>query len=210
MRNRIAAIPLILLLLLLATAWIAYSPGAHGNFLFDDFANLTALGVTGPIETWPSFWRYITSGTADPTGRPLTLLTFLLDAHNWPADPFPFKRTNLILHLLNGALLALLLRQLGRTVFSTSDQRRADLAAAVGAGTTVSAAPPADGVSTAVATTTWRSVGPAACAAGTSPSAAASLAAVTRAVGSSPGIAEAAMTTLGSSAWAASSEGESV
>lgn len=134
MRNRIAAIPLILLLLLLATAWIAYSPGAHGNFLFDDFANLTALGVTGPIETWPSFWRYITSGTADPTGRPLTLLTFLLDAHNWPADPFPFKRTNLILHLLNGALLALLLRQLGRTVFSTSDQRRADLAAAVGAG----------------------------------------------------------------------------
>ena len=63
---------------------------------------------------WPTFWRYITSGTADPTGRPLTLLTFLLDARDWPADPYPFKRTNLILHLVNGVLLALLLRRLGR------------------------------------------------------------------------------------------------
>src|SRR6185312_3748128 len=134
MRNRLAAIPLISLFLLLAMAWTAYSPGVHGNFLFDDFANLPALGVTGPIDTWPSFWRYITSGTADPTGRPLTLLTFLLDAQNWPADPFPFKRTSLILHLLNGTLLALLLHQLGRTTFSTGDKRRVDLAAVIGAG----------------------------------------------------------------------------
>jgi tetratricopeptide (TPR) repeat protein len=134
MRHRIAAIPLISLLSLLAIAWTAYSPGVQGNFLFDDFANLPVLGATGPVDTWSTFWRYITSGTADPTGRPLTLLTFLLDAHNWPADPFPFKRTNLILHLLNGALLALLLRRLGRSVFNTVDKRRIDLAAVIGAG----------------------------------------------------------------------------
>ncbi|GAA0887991.1 hypothetical protein GCM10009121_08720 [Rhodanobacter soli] len=91
-----------------------YSPGLRGSFLFDDFANLPALGTTGPIDNWPAFWRYITSGTADPTGRPLTLLTFLLDAHDWPADPFPFKRTNLILHLINGILLYTLLARLGR------------------------------------------------------------------------------------------------
>ena len=89
-------------------------PGLHGGFLFDDFANLPALGATGPIDNWPTFWRYITSGTADPTGRPLTLLTFLLDARNWPADPYPFKRTSLILHLLNGGLLYALLARLGR------------------------------------------------------------------------------------------------
>jgi len=113
---------------------IIYWPGLHGSFLFDDYGNLPILGATGPIDNWPAFLRYITSGTADPTGRPLTLLTFLLDAHNWPADPFPFKRTNLILHLLNGALLALLLRRLGRKAFSTPNQHRVDLAAAVGAG----------------------------------------------------------------------------
>lgn len=98
---------------LLLTGW-AYSPGLHGGFLFDDFANLPAIGASGPITTWPTFWRYITSGTADPTGRPLTLLTFLLDARDWPAVPYPFKRTSLILHLLNGMLLYALLARLGR------------------------------------------------------------------------------------------------
>ncbi|NGY06971.1 tetratricopeptide repeat protein [Solimonas terrae] len=97
----------------LATVWLVYAPGLHGAFLFDDFANLPAIGATGPVDNWPAFWRYITSGTADPTGRPLTLLSFLLDARDWPADPFAFKRTNLLLHMLNGVLLWHLLRQLG-------------------------------------------------------------------------------------------------
>lgn len=95
----------------------AYWPGLHGSFLFDDFANLPVLGSSGPIDNWPAFWRYITSGFNDPFGRPLTLLTFLLDAHDWPADPFPFKRTSLILHLVNGALLAPLLARLGRVLY---------------------------------------------------------------------------------------------
>ena len=111
--RRLALIPLFVLPALLVLTWIAYTPGLHGGFLFDDFANLPALGASGPVDNWPAFWRYITSGTADPTGRPLTLLTFLLDAHDWPADPFPFKRTNLILHLVNGVLLYALLARLG-------------------------------------------------------------------------------------------------
>jgi len=96
-----------------AVIFLSYRPGLHGGFLFDDFANLPALGATGPVDNWPSFLRYITSGTADPTGRPMALLSFLIDAHNWPADPEPFKRTNLYLHLLNTTLLALLLVRLG-------------------------------------------------------------------------------------------------
>jgi tetratricopeptide (TPR) repeat protein len=103
----------LLLALTLLMTWCAYAPGLHGGFLFDDFANLPALGADGPVRTWAVFWRYITAGTADPTGRPLTLLSFLLDARNWPADPLPFKRTNLILHLLNGLLLYALLARLG-------------------------------------------------------------------------------------------------
>lgn len=109
----------------------AYAPGLHGGFLFDDFANLPPLGATGPVDHWPTFWRYITSGEADPTGRPLTLLSFLLDAHDWPADPYPFKRTNLILHLLNGVLLYALLTKLGHLL--DFDERRCQLAALLGA-----------------------------------------------------------------------------
>lgn len=117
--------------LLLLTTWLAYAPGLHGGFLFDDFANLPALGNSGPVDHWPTFWRYITSGRADPTGRPLTLLSFLLDAHNWPANPGPFKRTNLILHLLNGALLYALLNKLSLSL--ECRPARARVAALVGA-----------------------------------------------------------------------------
>lgn len=99
---------------LLLLAWVCYAPGLSGGFLFDDFVNLDALGKRGPIDNWPAFWRYITSGTADPLGRPLSLLTFLLDGRNWPADPKPFLRTNVLLHLLNGMLLFGLLRHLGQ------------------------------------------------------------------------------------------------
>lgn len=124
MQHRLALTSL-LILLLLGLTWIAYAPGLHGDFLFDDFGNLPALGATGPVDNWPTFWRYITSGTADPTGRPLTLLTFLLDATNWPASPYSFKRTNLILHLLNGVLLYALLTRLGQSLALESFRRNA-------------------------------------------------------------------------------------
>ena len=99
---------------LLSLAWFAYRPGLHGGFLFDDFVNLDALGAGGRIDDWAGFWRYLTSGTADPTGRPLALLSFLLDTRGPAADPWPLLRGNVLLHLLNGALLFALLRQLGR------------------------------------------------------------------------------------------------
>lgn len=117
---------------LLLLAWGAYSPGLGGSFLFDDFVNLDALNNPGPVDDWPTFWRYITSGTADPLGRPLSLLTFLIDAREWPADPAPFLRTNLCIHLANGALLFLLLRNLGRRL--GDNDARNDAAALLGAG----------------------------------------------------------------------------
>lgn len=115
---------------------LAYHQGLNGGFLFDDFANLPALGETGPVTHWDTFWRYITSGTADPTGRPLALLSFLMDARNWPADPRAFKRTNLALHLANGLLLFFLLRRLGGFLDEGSgrNRQRTDWAAALGAG----------------------------------------------------------------------------
>jgi hypothetical protein len=91
---------------LLALLAVAYWPGLSGPFMFDDHVNLDVLGTYGRIVDLKRLLFYVTSGTADPTGRPIALLTFLLDAHQWPADPFPFKRTNLLLHLLNTTLLA--------------------------------------------------------------------------------------------------------
>lgn len=108
---------------LLAVTWFVYQPGLSGAFLFDDLGSLPKLGATGPVDNWATFWRYITSGGADPTGRPLALLSFLLDARNWPTDPYPFKVTNVILHLFNGALLAAVLWKLGCVLVSTSPDK---------------------------------------------------------------------------------------
>jgi hypothetical protein len=96
-------------------AW-AYWAGLSGPFLFDDYGNLDVLGAYGRIHDWPGFLYFMTSGNADPTGRPVSLLSFLLDAHSWPTDPWPFKRTNLLLHLFNTALLAHVLARLQSTL----------------------------------------------------------------------------------------------
>lgn len=127
--------PWLLLTACTLAAWLAYLPGLDGAFHFDDFANLPILGAMGPIDNWPAFWRYITAGHADPTGRPVALLTFLLDARDWPAEPYPFLRTNVLLHLLNGVLLAILLAMTGRAISDTGapSRGRAHMAAALGA-----------------------------------------------------------------------------
>lgn len=125
----------------LLVAWYVYQPGLTGSFHFDDFANLPILGAMGPIDNGAAFWRYITAGHADPTGRPVALLSFLIDARNWPAEPYPFLRTNILIHLANAVLLAALLRRLGSTVLpdeisSTNSTIvvRTQMAAIVGAG----------------------------------------------------------------------------
>lgn len=122
------------LVMILAAAWLAYAPGLAGGFLFDDFVNLNALGSSGPIDDWDIFWRYLTSGTADPGGRPLSLLSFLIDARNWPADPRPFLRTNLLLHLANGAMLFVLVRILEARLGSRAAPMRAVAIALLAAG----------------------------------------------------------------------------
>ena len=123
--------PGFLLCIVLLLAWAAYHPGLSGGFIFDDLGNLPALGAFGPVDNATTFWRYITSGSADPTGRPLALLSFLIDADNWPADPYPFKRTGALLHLLNGFLLYVVLAQLGKFLGEADPERR--FAAVLGA-----------------------------------------------------------------------------
>jgi len=124
-----------LYILLIALTFLAYANGLRGGFLFDDFANLPALGASGPIHDADSFLRFVTSGSADPLGRPVALVSFLLDARDWPASPLPFKRTNLLVHVFNGLLLALLLRRLGSAMRKgdTRQQHRYELASLLGA-----------------------------------------------------------------------------
>lgn len=109
---------------ILIVAWFVYSPGLSGGFLFDDWGNLPPLGALGPIDNWHALVTYLLSGIASATGRPIAMLSFLIDANNWPAPPEPFKYTNILIELLNGTLLTWLTFKLAR-LFNIGDKRAA-------------------------------------------------------------------------------------
>lgn len=110
--------------LLLAVAAAVYWPGLHGPFLFDDYANLKPLGQNGGVSDWNTFLAFVLSGFSGPTGRPLSLLTFLLNAVTWPAESFSFKYTNLCIHLLNATLVfAVILKILAISNLKYADER---------------------------------------------------------------------------------------
>ncbi|TGN39976.1 tetratricopeptide repeat protein [Marinobacter confluentis] len=107
-------------LLLIAFCWVVilvlgyfvYSPALSGPFLFDDYGNLKSLGLYGGVTDWETFKSFVFGGFSGPTGRPISLLTFLLDATNWPAPSAGFKHTNLLFHLFNGTLVFVLAFQI--------------------------------------------------------------------------------------------------
>ena len=119
---------LIFLLIILLTL-IVYWPGLRGPFLLDDFANLDALGKFGGVRNWETFKLYLLGNTSGPSGRFLSLLSFLIDDNNWPSDPFSFKYTNLLLHLLTGVLLAWLIYRLMLSLAPEQREHRAALVA---------------------------------------------------------------------------------
>ena len=95
-------------LVVFIAAVVVYWPGLDGPYLLDDFGSIAPLGDYGGVVDWQSFKLYVFGGNSGPTGRPLALLTFLIDGNNWPTESWPFKRTNLIIHLLNGIALGVL------------------------------------------------------------------------------------------------------
>ncbi len=109
--------PVFLLCSVLALVLLIYFPGLQGGFLFDDFPNLQELGTYGGVVDVNSLKAFVLSGFSGPTGRPLSLLSFLLNDNSWPSHAYSFKLTNLWIHLLTGLTLCwatlLLLRLYG-------------------------------------------------------------------------------------------------
>jgi len=96
--------------LLCGLYYLLMLPALSGQFLFDDFANLEHLALLGNNVTG-NLGDYLAAFQGNP-GRPIAALSFLLNDTAWPTDPYPFKQTNVLIHLVNGLLLFGLLRQL--------------------------------------------------------------------------------------------------
>ena len=98
---------------------ICYWPSLDGPFLFDDIPNLEPIGERGGLIAAEQYLEFIATPRSGPLGRPLSLASFTLNAKTWPADPRPFRITNLVIHLVNGFLIFLFARR----VFSISQHR---------------------------------------------------------------------------------------
>lgn len=95
-----------ILSLILFFSFLIYFPGLSGDYVFDDIANIVenkkiAISSLDYITLKAAFW----SGDAGPLGRPISMISFALNYYFSGFDPYFFKITNLIIHLINGVLL---------------------------------------------------------------------------------------------------------
>lgn len=109
-------------MLLLATG-ACYFWGLDSPFLFDDAPNLNPLVfIQGASVFSGEFWEFVVSGQSGPTGRPVSLFTFALQAAAWPDNPWAVKSINLLVHCLNACLVYLVSYKLSRILGSDKSQ----------------------------------------------------------------------------------------
>src|SRR6185312_4673087 len=120
--------------LLLAAAVIAtagvYWPGVSGGWVFDDYPNIidnAAIHITRGHSTLAAWVNSALSSPSSFLRRPLASLTFSLNWYFGSGDPWPFKVTNVVIHLINGVLVFCVLRALLRFLTLPARNKGEDL-----------------------------------------------------------------------------------
>ncbi|TAN08373.1 MAG: hypothetical protein EPN38_02525 [Rhodanobacteraceae bacterium] len=112
-------LPWLLLAVTVLVTAIVYWPGTTGGWVFDDYPNIvdnTAIHITRGHATLVAWINSALSSPASVLHRPLASLTFSANWYFGNGNPWPFKVTNIVIHLLNGVLVFLMLRALLRLV----------------------------------------------------------------------------------------------
>jgi hypothetical protein len=101
-----------------------YWPGLHGGFLFDDYPNIVEnKGVQPQHLAFSELARAALSSPSSSLKRPLASLSFAANYLLSGLNPFWMKLTNVVIHLLNGALVYLLsIKLLNASERSTSSR----------------------------------------------------------------------------------------
>ena len=95
--------------LILLTVFL-YWPGLNGRFLVDDANNLSALNLRGGVTSWDGLLEFVLGNHSGMLGRPLSMLSFLIDDQYWPGSVMNYRYTNVLIHCLCGVLLFALVR----------------------------------------------------------------------------------------------------
>lgn len=89
----------------LGVTFAIYRNGLYSPFLFDDYSNLKPINRYLSFSFLDQIIIFITHGGKTLLNRPVSLLSFYINYPSWASDPYAFKYTNLMIHLLNGLLL---------------------------------------------------------------------------------------------------------
>lgn len=99
--------------LMLVIVFFTYYSGLFGAFVFDDNANISgnsSIAITSLDVN--SLKAAAFSSSSGLLQRPLSMLSFALNYYVTGLDPFYFKLTNLVIHLINGVGIFILTRLL--------------------------------------------------------------------------------------------------
>lgn len=100
-----------------------YSMGLPGEFFFDDYPNIVdARYVKISDISVPSLIKVAKSGNSGPFGRPIATLSFAIDYYFWGLSPDHYKKTNIVIHLLNTIFLFIFLRFICYRFFKAKNQ----------------------------------------------------------------------------------------
>jgi tetratricopeptide (TPR) repeat protein len=93
---------------LLIITCVVYWPALSGVFILDDIHTLRSLNKMGGITSATNLMHFLHDGVGS-LGRPISMLSLLIDDQYYPGDPGKYRYTNLMLHLLCGLVLLLFL-----------------------------------------------------------------------------------------------------
>ena len=130
-QDRLSAAVLLLAGILILT-WAIYYPGLRGPLVLDDLPQLGGLLNDADLDAGALVADYLIS-TSGPTGRPVSMATFIADAVLHGDDTAGWKHTNVLLHLLNGLLIFALVKALYACV-APGQTRQETFAASIVAG----------------------------------------------------------------------------
>ena len=124
----ILKLPASLLALVVVFTFLVYADGLDGPFLFDDHIHITqnkwvkidSLSIASFAQAWNS------SFSAFPSNRPLAQLSFGINHAVAGLDPWAFKTTNLVLHVIIGILVFVFVRLVTRCIDDDTTTKHAN------------------------------------------------------------------------------------
>lgn len=102
MSKKKVILPALLIAIFLALVFMAYQQGKGGGLFYDDLTNLSQLDS---VDSYADAKEFVLGGSAGPLGRPVSLITFIPHASDWPENSSSAILVNIIIHITNGLLL---------------------------------------------------------------------------------------------------------